>query len=69
MQFDLFEIKHQCCLSKYTDSNALKFKKKKRIGGGWGWGGGGNFFDKMGGVVNRWWLFFKKGSFTYFHTN
>ena len=33
MQFDLFEIKHQCCLSKYTDSNALKFKKKRGLGG------------------------------------
>ena len=63
MQFGLFEIKHQCCLSKYTDSNALKLKKKR------GLGVGSNFFDKMGGVVNRWWLFFKKGSFTYFHTN
>ena len=45
MQFDLFEIKHQCWPPKYTDSNVSKVSKQRGMGGK---EGGSNFFNKKG---------------------
>ena len=45
MQFDLFEIKHQCWPPKYTDSNVSKVSKQRGMGGS---EGGSNFFNKKG---------------------
>ena len=66
MQFDLFEIKH-VARQNIQIPMFQNFQNKE----GWGVGGrGSNFFNKKGGIVkNRWWLFFKKGSITYFHNN